>query len=395
MSGVLPGAGLARVLTARGVITDPAWHRALLAVPRAPFVPDRVWIGSKDHPGWNMPVDSTDPEYPSWIDADYALITQVDDGTPSGADGWGRLPTSSISQPSLVVAMLEALDVRDGEKVLEIGTGTGYNTALLCERLGPENVVSIEVDEQVAAQARCTLDGLGYKPSLIVGDGAAGAPGHGPFDRVLATVAVHEVPPAWIAQTRPGGVIVTPWSTWFAPGVLLRLVAGADGAAAGRFVGHAPFMMLRDQRSAAPFGEWRQFVNEDDPSAQKGTTSANPRWISHRDEGWRLVVGHLVPGVDFASYEAAEDNHAAAGEATVYVFDRGTGSGSWALGEYEPGGPPYETETKGPRDLWEEIGRAWQAWQQAGRPGRDRLGLTVTPAGEQMLWVDAPSQPVG
>ncbi|HLU98796.1 MAG TPA: hypothetical protein VKZ89_18320, partial [Thermobifida alba] len=196
-------------------------------------------------------------------------------------------------------------------------------------------------------------------------------------------------------QTRPGGVIVTPWSTWFAPGVLLRLVAGADGAAAGRFVGHAPFMMLRDQRSAAPFGEWRQFVNEDDPSAQKGTTSANPRWISHRDEGWRLVVGHLVPGVDFASYEAAEDNHAAAGEATVYVFDRGTGSGSWALGEYEPGGPPYETETKGPRDLWEEIGRAWQAWQQAGRPGRDRLGLTVTPAGEQMLWVDAPSQPVG
>ncbi|RCV52649.1 hypothetical protein DEF23_04815 [Marinitenerispora sediminis] len=359
-------------------------------MPRALFVPDTVWVSSRDRPGWYRPVTRDDPEYATWADADWSLITQVDDGAPAGGNGWGRLATSSISQPSLVVAMLQALDADAGLRVLEIGTGTGYNTALLCERLGAEHVISIEVDPVVAEGARTALAELGYRPRLVVGDGVRGVPEDAPYDRLLATVAAHDVPAAWIEQVRPGGVIVTPWSTWFAPGVLLRLVRAHDGSASGRFVGNADFMMLRSQRSRSPFGEWREYVNEDDPTAVARRTRTNPRWIAHRDEGWRLVVGHLVPGVDFASYEAADDS----GEASVYVFDRGTGTGSWALGEYSPAEDAWEAKVRGPRDLWTEIGAAWSAWQRAGRPGRDRLGLTVTPEGDQVLWVDSPSQPL-
>ncbi|MDA2804916.1 methyltransferase domain-containing protein [Nocardiopsis suaedae] len=383
-----PGAGLARELTARGVITDPAWHRAVLAVGRGPFVPDTVWVGSKEHPGWNVPVTREDPDHARWVDSDLALVTQVDDGVPAGGDGWGRLPTSSVSQPSLVVAMLQATGAREGDTVLEIGTGTGWNTALLATRLGDEAVTSIEVDTGVAARARATLEGQGFKPFLVTGDGEAGVPERAPFDRVLSTVAVHWVPPAWIEQTRPGGTVVTPWSTWFAPGSLLRLEVLGDGTASGRFLGTAAFMMLRAHRSAHPVDEWSRFVDEDDPAARPGGTRTNPRWIAHRDEGWRLVAGHLVPGVDFASSEAEDSS----GEASVFVYDRGTAGGSWALGEYEPDRTEWETLACGPRDLWEEVGRAWDVWRRAGRPGRERLGLTVGADGAQTLWVDTPER---
>lgn len=384
-------AALARELTSRGLITDPAWHRAVLAVPRERFVPQTVWMPSRDGSGWREPLPKTHQRVGEAIDGDYAIVTQTDDGAPTGTDGRGWLATSSISQPSLVLAMLQALDVCDSDRVLEIGTGTGWNTALLCQRLTDANVTSIELDREVAEAARAVLETQGYKPTLVIGDGAAGAAEHAPFDRVLATVAAHEVPPAWVEQTRPGGVIVTPWCTWFSPGVLLRLVVAEDGSASGRFVGPAPFMMLRAQRSASPLGDWQDFVDEDAPGVEEGRTATNPRWIAHRDDGWRLVVGHLVPGVDFASFEASDNS----GEASVYVYDRGTASGSWALGEYSPEETTWETKVRGPRDLWAEIGRAWEAWQAAGRPGRERLGLSVTADGRQVLWADTPATPFG
>jgi protein-L-isoaspartate(D-aspartate) O-methyltransferase len=105
--------------------------------------------------------------------------------------------------------MLEALDIHDGDTALEIGTGTGYNAALLSHRLGSRNVTSIEVDPHIAEAARQRLAGLGYHPTVITGDGANGAAQHAPYDRVIATVAAPTVEPAWIDQTRPGGFGMT------------------------------------------------------------------------------------------------------------------------------------------------------------------------------------------
>ncbi|GAB3214141.1 methyltransferase domain-containing protein [Marinactinospora endophytica] len=382
---ISPGARIARVLTAKGAIQDTAIHRAVLAVDRAAFIPGTVWVSS-DEPGWDRPVTSADPDYHRWVHEDWALVTQVDDGVPAREDGYGRLPTSSISQPSLVVGMLQALDVATGHRVLEIGTGTGYNTALLCELAGEDGVVSVEVDESVAGQAAANLKSTGYAPRLVVGDGTREVDG-GPFDRVIATVAARSIPAAWIGQTRPGGRIITPWSPGGGPGVLVHLAVTEAGNASGRIVGDAAFMMLRSQRSG--HDPWGSYVNEDDPAAVPGETTVNPRWVSDRSSGWWVVLGHLVPGLGYVSFEAEEDEPQAAGEATVYVYDR-DGSGSWALGEYSPEGGPFEAKRCGPRDLWAEVGAAREVWLGAGRPGQDRFGLTVTSDGEHRLWVDEP-----
>ncbi|GAB3441812.1 hypothetical protein GCM10027570_08390 [Streptomonospora sediminis] len=391
MTDVAPGLGLARLLAGRGAIQDPAWHRAVLAVDRAVFVPETVWVrtsGTNGDPELFAPYPRTDPDVARWIHEDYALVTQMDDGHPAGPGGTGVVPTSSISQPSLVVRMLHALDARDGDTVLEIGTGTGYNTALLCERFGDESVTSVEVDPDVAEAARARLHSLGYKPRLIVGDGGS-VPGGEPYDHVLSTVAARRIPSVWVARTRYGGRIVTPWGPGFTSAALLRMDAASE-VAHGRLVGDAAFMWLRDQRvKVAP---WREFVYEDDPQAVTGHIALNPRCVADRDAGWGVVLGHLVPALGYASFEADEDTPADAGEATVYVYDRDR---SWALAEYVPAGGPYETRRGGPRDLWAEIAHARKVWHEAGRPGRDRLGVTVAADGTHRLWADSPDQVLG
>jgi protein-L-isoaspartate(D-aspartate) O-methyltransferase len=379
---VKPGARLARTLTTQGAITDPAWHRAALAVPREEFVPATVW-GRQDD-GWYSPLCREDPNVHRWMGQDVSLVTQVDDGRPTGPDGRGRTPSSSLSQPSLVLAMLEALDATQGMRVLEIGTGSGYNTALLCERLGDEAVTSIEVDPAVAAQAGDSLERLGYKPTLLVGDGTTPEPAD--YDLLLSTVAVRHLPAAWLAALRSGGVIVSPWGpgAGFASASLVRLEVGADGVAHGRLIGDAAFMLVRAHRPE-PLGRGA-FVDEAADGVRDGLIEVNPRVVTSRHPGWTLTLGHLVPGLGYDSYEAATDDDA--GEATVYVYDR-DGSGSWALGEYTPHGGPFEARWRGPRDLWEEIAAARRTWCWAGGPSRDRLGVTVDESATR-LWVDRP-----
>jgi protein-L-isoaspartate O-methyltransferase len=90
-------------------------------------------------------------------------------------------------------------------RVLEIGTGTGYNAALLAHRLSAENIVSVEVDPAVAEHARRVLAAAGFGALTVVSaDGAEGYLPRAPYDRVSSTVATAEVPYAWVAQTCPG-----------------------------------------------------------------------------------------------------------------------------------------------------------------------------------------------
>ncbi len=129
--------------------------------------------------------------------------------------------------------MLDMLDLHAGHRVLEIGTGTGWNAALLAHRLGAGRVVSVEVDPVLAARAEACLRGVGLDARVVRGDGAEGCADGGLYDRVIATCSVRAVPPAWIAQTRPGGVILVPWeSPWLCYG-LLRLTVDGYGAPPG------------------------------------------------------------------------------------------------------------------------------------------------------------------
>src|SRR5262249_61868423 len=120
-----------------------------------------------------------------------------------GAAGRQRVPVSSSTAPGLMVRMLEALDVHDGHRVLEIGTGTGYNAALLAARLGDTQVFSVELRPDLTEAARQRLADTGYHPPLVTRDGGEGLAEHAPYDRIIATCAVPAVPPPGLAPTDP------------------------------------------------------------------------------------------------------------------------------------------------------------------------------------------------
>lgn len=118
----------------------------------------------------------------------------------------------TISQPFIVASMTEALELRGGERVLEVGTGSGYQTALLAELLPPPAVVrSVEVRAELLDRARETLARLGYRNvAFRLGDGRLGWPEAAPFDAILVAAAPAEVPEALFEQLAPGGRLVIP-----------------------------------------------------------------------------------------------------------------------------------------------------------------------------------------
>jgi len=116
---------------------------------------------------------------------------------------------ATISQPYIVGYMTEALKVEPSHRVLEIGTGCGYQTAVLAELAA--RVYSIEVIPELAARARGTLESLGYTNVLVrTGDGHDGWPDEAPFDRILGAAAASEVPGALVAQLADEGIMVIP-----------------------------------------------------------------------------------------------------------------------------------------------------------------------------------------
>jgi len=154
-------------------IGDQAVLRALEEVPRDAFVPPRM----------------AGTAY-----ADHAL--PIDCG-------------QTISQPYVVAYMTEQLGVRPHHRVLEIGTGSGYQAAVLSRLV--HRVVSVERYRTLADTARALLKQLGFQNvEVIVGDGMEGAPDHAPFDRIVVTAATETVPPALLDQLAIGGVLIAP-----------------------------------------------------------------------------------------------------------------------------------------------------------------------------------------
>ncbi|MEU2558446.1 methyltransferase, FxLD system [Streptomyces longispororuber] len=124
----------------------------------------------------------------------------------------GPLALSCASVPSVVAMMLTQLDVRPGDRVLEIGAGTGYNAALLAELTGPDGqVTTIDIDSDVTVHARTALDRSGYPHVQVMQrDGLQGVPEHAPYDRLIATVGMWDIPAPWWQQLADGGRLVLP-----------------------------------------------------------------------------------------------------------------------------------------------------------------------------------------
>ncbi|MCX4693306.1 methyltransferase domain-containing protein [Streptomyces sp. NBC_01408] len=232
-----------RELTAAGVLDDPRWRAAFAAVARHVFVP-YFWTGrGAGHE--RLWAEDPDPEQRArWLRGVYTdtpLATRLRDGEL----------LSSSSQPSLMAKMLTALDVHDGDNVLEIGAGTGYNAALLCHRLGDDLVTTVDLDEEITESARAHLAQLGYHPAVVTGDGARGCPSRAPFDRIMVTCTLPLIPRAWLGQCRPGARILAPLSTG-----LIALTVRDPDFAEGRFLHtSAYFVPLRGATAGAPLAE--------------------------------------------------------------------------------------------------------------------------------------------
>jgi protein-L-isoaspartate(D-aspartate) O-methyltransferase len=202
-------------LAARVTAADPAVSAALRSVPRHLFLPQ-------------IP--------PEEAYRDEAIVTKRD---AAGA------PVSSSSQPAIMAIMLDQLRLAPGHRVLEIGAGTGYNAALIREIVGAAGqVTSVDIDPDVASGAAGHLAAAGYPDVTVVAeDGAEGFAGHAPYDRIIATVGVSDLAPAWLSQVTTDAVIVVPLDVH---GVQLSVAfERAGGHWASRSIAPCGFMRMR------------------------------------------------------------------------------------------------------------------------------------------------------
>ena len=164
---------LVNYLISMGYLRNPRVINAFLKVDRKLFVPD-----------------------------EYKEFAYIDKPLPIG---FGQ----TISAPSVITLALEALDIKPTDKVLEIGTGSGYSTALLAELAN--KVISIERIQELAEKAKERLNKLGYRNvEIIVGDGSKGYPKESPYDKIVVWAAAKEIPKSLIEQLKVGGKLIIP-----------------------------------------------------------------------------------------------------------------------------------------------------------------------------------------
>lgn len=340
---------LVEALSADGSITDLEWLAAFGAVPRHLFVP-RFYQNTREGPAQ---VDaSAGDEWLCTVYSDTHLVTKDD-------------VTSSSTAPSLMATMLQALGLSGDETVLEVGTGTGYNAALLSERVGDTRVVSIDIDPQSVDDARRHLAMAGYQPLLAATDGVDGFPDRAPYDRIIATCRLDYIPPAWLAQLTTDGVVVTPLGAGVA-----RLRKHDDGTASGAFLPTpAYFMPLRHHPEQIAVAD----LIEAAMSASGSTRGYKHDITIYRDNNARFWLDLTQPDVRTMQTESA---------AIAYHPD-----GSWARlagGKVTQGGT---------RNLWDDVERTHEVWLDAGSPDRLRYRLDIS-SGHQHVLLDDLADPV-
>ncbi|MDB5069319.1 MAG: fxlM [Candidatus Eremiobacteraeota bacterium] len=369
---------LVRQLRERGAVRSERVAAAFGHVPRHVFVPDVA---------------------PDDVYADRSIAIKLQDG----------VPISSSSQPAIMAEMIEMLELRGGERVLEIGAGTGYNAALLAELVGPPgSVVTIDVDDELVRAARRHLDDAGYpQVRTLCADGVHGDASAAPFDRIIATVGVEAIPAAWIAQLREGGRLVAPLTIRCQQKVIAfaRTERGLESDA----IVDAGFIMLRGGATQAE----SVALALDEPGTTLRVQSAHAATVDVHaltralharprdaapvrrimiDEVWggfALWLGLHDPGFCRLTVQgpAAADGpvpNLAGGNGTQYGVASTLGvAGDGELAVFAPRGVlDVVVRCFGDdRGALARVQRAIAGWDDAGRPGNGSLRVTVDPAG--------------
>ncbi|MGH3937307.1 MAG: protein-L-isoaspartate O-methyltransferase family protein [Pseudonocardiaceae bacterium] len=323
---------LVSALRANGTLRSAPVIAAFAEVPRSRFVPEET---------------SPEDAY-----ADHALVLTT--------DASGR-PTSTISQPSMVALMLEQLRAGPGDRVLEVGTASGYTAALLAEMVRPAGrVVTVELDATLAEAAADRLAQCWPEVTVRSGDGWPGAPDAAPFDRMHITVGVDDLSPHWLAQLPDGGVLVVPITV--RPAVELSVAFERRGAElVSRSVRPCGFVRLRGPH-AAPSGafvlegvgtvltDWANDTQEQQLRSVLTTDPVDGGPIGAPSEGWAtrlaleqphpLTVLKQPPGL---SIQPGLHDPVGGGVALVdgnRLFGHGHPGAMWLLKEQLAGGDP-------------------------------------------------------
>ncbi|MDI3385584.1 methyltransferase domain-containing protein [Streptomyces sp. B-S-A8] len=363
-------------LETTGAFRSPWLRAAFRTVERTDFVPDRIWLITADDDGLYPMLDKAVDE-PAWLaavwDPHRSVVTQLDDGATAATGPASGGFTSSVSAPDIVFEKLNQLDLEPGHRVLEIGLGSGYNTALLSERAAA--VTSIDIDPDLVDAATARLRRAGYPARTVCGDGLAGYGHDAPYDRIIATASVHGIPDAWREQAADGAVVLTPFNTAFEDGGLLKLRA-QGGVLSGTFVGSASYMPVRAHR-------WRHRLPSLDAYAQSASPIDPARVL---DGTWAqsFTLGLHVPDIHRTA-RSTEDGRQA------QLWD--TGGTSVSVVDYAAWREGAAVTQWGPRNLWAEVVAAYATWRTNGQPHVTRYGLTYDDAG-RTLWFDAPDNPV-
>lgn len=328
-----------------------------------------------------------------------------------GADG---RPLSSSSQPAIMAIMLELLRLAPGQRVLEIGTGTGYNAALLAHLVGGTGaVVTVDIDEGLAAAARQRLHAAGYPAvEVIGGDGAAGWPGGAPYDRIIVTASARDLAPAWTGQLRDRGRLLVPLSlrgmqqvvaferagdhlvsASVVPGGFMPLTGQLAGSDPVRPFGDTPGVFLRiEDGRGLDLTALHAALSQPGPARPTGVTisgsylfSGLGLWLALQDPGIGelAAVGeaagrNLIPAVATHKTRMATTTVLAGGTSLAAVArppgadgaEQATAFDAWVRG-YGPDGDR----------LAGRLAEIIRGWQSAGRPVVPALRVRAYPAG--------------
>jgi protein-L-isoaspartate(D-aspartate) O-methyltransferase len=358
-------------LRRRGYVrTDPV-AAAFAAVPRERFLADYAERHGLDA-----------------VYKDEAIVTRRDPGTGEA--------TSSSSQPAIMAEMLELLAPGPGDRVAEIGAGTGYNAALLAHLVGDEGMVtSVELDPETAADARRNLREAGCPAAVVVGDGRDGVPAAAPLDGMIATASVEAVPRAWHDQLRTGGRLVVPLRisrVAFGLQVVAGLRRGRHGLEHAAAV-PGGFMALRDPGVAPDRPERVAAAEETDAAGGRPLVGIAGPALAGLDSAGRRAL--LVRALGFGRSDEVDLGGAPPWAPLAYAalalpeerLVEVTRPGRWALGVVDAadgslallriGLAGAAVEAYGGRGAEGALRSALDRWARAGRPGIGDLVVNV------------------
>ncbi|WP_028648467.1 methyltransferase domain-containing protein [Nocardiopsis sp. CNT312] len=330
--------------------TTDAIRAAFADHPRHLFIPDLVWPTPQGLPL----VRTADPErWAAYVYDGDSVVTQANDG----GNGLVNTPSSSSSAPQLMADMIEAARIGPGMRVLEIGTGTGWNARVLDSLVGPTgSVTSLEIDADVAAHARKRLSGS--RVEVVHG---TEAPGTGSYDAIIATCSVSRVPAAWIERAGEDAPIVVPWGprsdSHASPVAVLRRTG--PRSAAGPLTCEAFFMRDRTQR--VPLGG---FPGMGCDSASTRVVPFTPDDLVEDDLLTRVML--MLPGVRIG----VGGRPFGGGQGRIVYM--GTADSSWAY--LWPDGAVH---WGGPTPLADRLRGAYELLGEHGCPGLGAFTLEV------------------